>query len=303
MASALIKPSNAGQIWEYRICLPMSVEEYHVGQLWSVAEASKNETGGGEGLEVLKNEPFDEENNPPVTPLEASGKVYTEGQYTKKIYHLKSKVPTFIRLLAPKGSLEVIEEAWNAYPYCRTVITNPDYMKENFFIIIESFHAPDRGETPNIHHLNDQELKKREVVQIDIAYNNEDYKHDYKPEWDPTLVKSEKTGRGPLPKGQAQSKGQQTPGAWAKTCEPVMCCYKLVRAYFKFFGLQNKVEKFIMKQEKRLFTNFHRQVYCWMDQWHGLTMEDIRRIETETKKELDEKREHGEVCGTKAPDS
>lgn len=34
-----------------------------------------------------------------------------------------SKVPSFIRLLAPKGSLEIHEEAWNAYPYCKTVIT------------------------------------------------------------------------------------------------------------------------------------------------------------------------------------
>lgn len=30
-----------------------------MAQLFSVAEASKNETGGGEGIEVLKNEPFD----------------------------------------------------------------------------------------------------------------------------------------------------------------------------------------------------------------------------------------------------
>jgi Phosphatidylinositol transfer protein len=30
-----------------------------VAQLYSVAEVSKNETGGGEGIEVLKNEPFD----------------------------------------------------------------------------------------------------------------------------------------------------------------------------------------------------------------------------------------------------
>lgn len=34
-----------------------------------------------------------------------------------------SKVPGMIKLLAPKGALEVHEEAWNAYPYCRTVIT------------------------------------------------------------------------------------------------------------------------------------------------------------------------------------
>jgi hypothetical protein len=45
-----------------------------------VAEASKNETGGGEGIEVLKNEPF---NGKPLL-----GKDYSSGQYTYKIYHL-----------------------------------------------------------------------------------------------------------------------------------------------------------------------------------------------------------------------
>lgn len=33
--------------------------QYQVAQLFSVAEASKENTGGGEGIEVLKNEPFD----------------------------------------------------------------------------------------------------------------------------------------------------------------------------------------------------------------------------------------------------
>ena len=36
-------------IKEFRVILPMSVEEYQVAQLYAVAEASKNETGGGEG--------------------------------------------------------------------------------------------------------------------------------------------------------------------------------------------------------------------------------------------------------------
>ena len=49
-----------------------------------MAEASKNETGGGEGVEVLKNEPYDD------VPL-LNGK-FTKGQYTYKIYHLASKV-------------------------------------------------------------------------------------------------------------------------------------------------------------------------------------------------------------------
>lgn len=40
--------------------------------------------------------------------------------------------------------------------------------------------------------------------------------------------------------------------------------------------------------EKRLFTNFHRQLFCSIDQWIDLSMDDIRRMEEETKKELDQ---------------
>jgi len=52
-----------------------------------VAQASKAETGGGEGIEVLTNEPFTATNGvQPMLPL-LSGK-YTTGQFTHKIFHL-----------------------------------------------------------------------------------------------------------------------------------------------------------------------------------------------------------------------
>ncbi|WAR01309.1 PIPuncharacterized [Mya arenaria] len=53
-------------VHEYRVIMPMTVDEYQVAQLYSVAEASKDNTGGGEGIEVLVNEPFDLED--PKTP-------------------------------------------------------------------------------------------------------------------------------------------------------------------------------------------------------------------------------------------
>ena len=40
-------------IKEFRVILPMTVEEYQVAQLYAVAEASKNETGGGEGKGLI----------------------------------------------------------------------------------------------------------------------------------------------------------------------------------------------------------------------------------------------------------
>lgn len=49
--------------------------QYQVGQLYAVAEASKDQTGGGEGVEVLVNEPYEKDGE--------------KGQYTHKIYHLK----------------------------------------------------------------------------------------------------------------------------------------------------------------------------------------------------------------------
>ena len=116
-------------------------------------------------------------------------------------------------MVAPKGSLEVHEEAWNAYPYCKTVLSNPGYMKvsilaiylsiylvssqDNFYIVIETYHIGDRGHQDNVHELDDKKLKARTVVPIDIA-NDEVASTDFKKDEDPTTYKSEKTGRGPL---------------------------------------------------------------------------------------------------------
>ncbi|XP_066551239.1 phosphatidylinositol transfer protein alpha isoform [Amia ocellicauda] len=265
-------------IKEFRVILPVSVEEYQVGQLYSVAEASKNETGGGEGVEVLKNEPYEQDGE--------------RGQYTHKIYHLHSKVPKFVSMLAPASALNIHEKAWNAYPYCRTVITN-EYMKDDFLIKIETWHKPDLGTIENVHGLDPDTWKKVQVVQIDIADPSQVNAKDYKPEEDPTKFKSQKTGRGPLGPNWKKELPQKT------DC-PHMCAYKLVTVKFKWWGLQNKVENFIQKQEKRLFTNFHRQLFCWIDRWIELNMDDIRRMEEETKRELDEMRVKDPVKGMTA---
>lgn len=45
-----------------------------------------------------------------------------------------------------------------------------------------------------------------------------------------------------------------------------------------------------LQQEKRIFTNFHRQLFCWIDSWVELTMADIRRMEEETQRQLEEVR-------------
>ena len=77
------------KIKEFRIPLHMSVDEYQVAQNWSVNEQSRRETGGGEGVEILKNEPF--------TDIPFLGGKYNSGQYTYKIYKVETKLPKFLR--------------------------------------------------------------------------------------------------------------------------------------------------------------------------------------------------------------
>uniref|UniRef100_A0A914Q8M4 Phosphatidylinositol transfer protein n=1 Tax=Panagrolaimus davidi TaxID=227884 RepID=A0A914Q8M4_9BILA len=147
-------------IKEYRVLLPLEVSEYQRGQLFSVAEASKNETGGGEGVEILKQEAF--------TSAEIRPGQTLSGVYTHKLYHLKSKMPWIVRKLFPESAMVLDEECWNAYPYCKTVITNPGYMKKDFYIIIETIHVQDDGTSENALNAPKEVLKQREVVVLDI---------------------------------------------------------------------------------------------------------------------------------------
>nr|XP_008527943.1 PREDICTED: phosphatidylinositol transfer protein beta isoform isoform X4 [Equus przewalskii]XP_023503899.1 phosphatidylinositol transfer protein beta isoform isoform X4 [Equus caballus] len=182
-------------------------------------------------------------------------------------------------MIAPEGSLVFHEKAWNAYPYCRTIVTN-EYMKDDFFIKIETWHKPDLGTLENVHGLDPNTWKTVEIVHIDIADRSQVEPADYKADEDPALFQSVKTKRGPL--------GPNWKKELASNADcPQMCAYKLVTIKFKWWGLQSKVENFIQKQEKRIFTNFHRQLFCWIDKWIDLTMEDIRRMEDETQKELE----------------
>lgn len=282
---AVIKPSSV--IREYRIVMPLTTEEYHIGQLYGVAEASKNETGGGEGIEVIENREITQneiDDLPFKDQLKPRDDGSIGGQYTHKRFYLKSKVPKIVAALAPTGSLELDEKAWNCYPYCRTEYSN-GYMKDAFHLIIETMHQDDDGSDQNAHKLNQADLIKRQVVNIDIA-NDPCQPNDYKEDEDPSKFKSEKTGRGPLV------------GKWVETQKPVMCCYKLYRILFKWRMLQDKVESLIVNAVRRVLFNFHRQVFCWVDKWHGMTIEDIRELEAKTKVDLEKLRKEGEVRGT-----
>ena len=69
-----------------------------------------------------------------------------------------------------------------------------------------------------------------------------------------------------------------------------MCAYKLCKVEFRYWGMQAKIERFIHDMALRnTMLRAHTQAWVWQDEWHGLTMEDIRDIERRTAEELKKK--------------
>ncbi|XP_023834619.1 membrane-associated phosphatidylinositol transfer protein 2-like isoform X2 [Salvelinus sp. IW2-2015] len=259
-------------IKEYRIPMPMSVDEYRIAQLYMIQKKSRDETcGEGSGVEILENKPY--ENGP--------GGI---GQYTHKVYHIGMHIPSWFCSILPKAALRVEEESWNAYPYTRTRYTCP--FVEKFSIDIETYYKPDTGNQPDVFNMSPAEKRLRTLDPIDIV-KDPITPHEYLQEEDPRIYRSDKTKRGPLQEDWIEEYNNN-PG---KT--PIMCAYKLCKVEFRYWGMQSKIERFIHDVGlRKVMVRAHRQAWCWQDEWYGLTIEDIRQLELETQLALAQKMAH-----------
>ncbi|KAM5199488.1 membrane-associated phosphatidylinositol transfer protein 2 isoform 3-T6 [Hipposideros larvatus] len=254
-------------IKEYRIPLPMTVEEYRIAQLYMIQKKSRNETyGEGSGVEILENRPY----------TDGPG---GSGQYTHKVYHVGMHIPSWFRSILPKAALRVVEESWNAYPYTRTRFTCP--FVEKFSIDIETFYKTDAGENPNVFSLSPVERNQLTIDFIDIVKDPVP-PNEYRTEEDPKLFHSIKTQRGPLSENWVEEYKQHF-------C-PLMCAYKLCKVEFRYWGMQSKIERFIHDTGlRKVMVRAHRQAWCWQDEWYGLSMENIRELEKEAQLMLSRK--------------
>ncbi|XP_023176305.2 protein retinal degeneration B isoform X1 [Drosophila hydei] len=271
-------------IKEYRIPLPLTVEEYRIAQLYMIAKKSREESHGeGSGVEIIINEPY----------KDGPG---GNGQYTKKIYHVGSHLPGWIKSLLPKSALTVEEEAWNAYPYTRTRYTCP--FVEKFSLDIETYYHPDNGYQDNVFQLSGSDLRNRVVDVIDIV-KDQLWGGDYVKEEDPKHFVSDKTGRGPLGDDWLEEYWREVKGKKQPTPRnmSLMTAYKICRVEFRYWGMQTKLEKFIHDVAlRKTMLRAHRQAWAWQDEWHGLTIEDIRELERQTQLALAKKMGSGEEC-------
>lgn len=186
---------------------------------------------------------------------------------SEKIFHLKSKLPRFVAALMPDSMTDVIEYSWNAFPRYRTELHNR-FFGEKVFLRVDTMHVDDCGTTANAVGLDQGTLARRGVEMLDIA--SESSQVPMEQGEDPTAFASVTTRRGPLRPG------------FAATCTPVMTCYKVVTVQFRIFPLQSRVEAWAQTSSRNTFIKYNRKLFCWMDEWYNLSIEDIRKIESET---------------------
>ncbi|TQD90893.1 hypothetical protein C1H46_023572 [Malus baccata] len=219
-----------------------------------VMKMQKQNTTSTEGVEIVESRPFEDD-------------VFGKGHYSSKIYRLQSKAPGWLTTFAPAEALIMQEEAWNAYPRCKTVIKCPYFTK--FQLTVETVHRADKGDSDNVHGLSKAQLATRDVEIVDIASSARDY-------WsyivgtnntDLSQFTSAKTGRGPLLEG------------WQDKSDPVMTAYKLVTIDAPYWGFGNKLEQALLLGERALFLESHRNCFSWIDEWFGMTVERIHESE------------------------
>mmetsp|Transcript_5056 Transcript_5056/g.10705 ORF Transcript_5056/g.10705 Transcript_5056/m.10705 type:complete len:242 (+) Transcript_5056:203-928(+) len=207
---------------EYQIPMPVTVDEYRIGLLYMVAKSSMEDSGAksGTGVEFVKNEPYveNDHNLPP-------------GQYTEKVYFIRSYLPKFLAALLPESAASIIEYSWNAFPRCKTEYYVP-FFGNKLHLSVESVYLPDSTPRANALGLSKAELAQRTVSTLDIA-SAEFVALPTNACDDPTRFQSRETGRGRL-----------SASKWFKDHKPLIYAYKLVRLEFKKLGLQTKYVNF-----------------------------------------------------------
>jgi len=246
---------------EYRICMPITVEEYKIGQLYMIAKHSAEQSQKGEGVEVVENRPHEDPE-------------HGQGQFTEKRIYISSKLPAWLKSFVPR-IFYVTEKAWNYYPFTITEYSCSFIPK--FSVNILTKYEDNNGSTENCLNLDCETLAARQVDFVDIAMDA-CAPHHYREQEDLTQFTSQKTPRGPLQEG------------WREDTKPIMCSYKLVDVRFDMMYLmQARIEEFVHKTIREILLVGHRQAVAWIDEWFGMSLQDVRDYENKMQEETNQK--------------
>ncbi|CBK24652.2 uncharacterized protein [Blastocystis hominis] len=289
VASHLLSDSGTENQWfvlmivEFRVPLPFCLDNPMIGYRYMNLKACESATGGGEGVEWLVEENYDNTDGHLVCDIDGFSIPRNKGVYTLKHYLITSKLPSWLVKLLPSDSIFLEEKAWISSEYRFAIITFGCISKKRFQIVLEMKYVnQDRGTIENIFNLSEEQLKSRTVQHYDVC---DAYKSEIIPD-NENICKfsSQHISGSPL-----------SPGWWRNRPLNTMCCqYWLLHINFHFFGLQQLGETLIFRNQCYMNRQTERQMLTMIDSWIHLSEEDIYRLELEGMDELKNKMKSSE---------
>ncbi|KAI6660507.1 Cytoplasmic phosphatidylinositol transfer protein 1-like isoform X1 [Oopsacas minuta] len=238
-------------IREFRIVMPLSVDEFQRGQRYTIAKAEREAVEEGVGIMLVVSEHCQHD-------------LYGDGVHQVKRFYLTSYLPSWVQSFIPSHSFYVLEESWNYYPYhCYSIFTCK--ILPNLRVEIFSCYLNDKGTTDNVFKLDPVVLKQSKVVVFDVI--NDRLKDNKGGRYNTEVFKCEKAKRGPLNKD------------WIDTQNEVMCSYKLIKSSVPIIGIQNKAECGIVEGLREVLYQTHKDSIMWLDEWFDITYGELRELE------------------------
>eukprot|EP01130_Rhizamoeba_saxonica_P019184 TRINITY_DN9844_c0_g1_i1.p1 TRINITY_DN9844_c0_g1~~TRINITY_DN9844_c0_g1_i1.p1 ORF type:complete len:281 (+),score=59.21 TRINITY_DN9844_c0_g1_i1:23-865(+) len=243
-----------GKTVEYRIPMPLSMEEFKKGQLYMIARFMSEESNNNLNISIITNETYIDQD---------TGQ---QGVFTHKVMQFSSSLPSWLRRLIPGSVLKVEELSWNLYPCSRTIY-KIGIFGDRCNVEVKTIHHPGNGDINNIFNLSMKELSRRDVDYIDIAHDNKQNRFSESLEDAAAFMSLDGT------------KDCLQPG-WMANQDNLITAYKLVTVDFNYPGIRNKGQIFAHDVIRGSFMKAHRQAYCWYDHWSELSLEEIKEYDS-----------------------
>ena len=255
---------------EFRYVLPLSLDEYRLAEAWCSTQEYTKDTEK-EGIRLVEKRSFND--------------AWGCGTFYHSVYSYPSVIPGLVKTLLnkfyPNRSLNIHEKTWNSFPRSHSKYTNEDFLKNILTFNIDTMVLPDLGTTENALELPQSQWENVVVQVMDIAQMSSKTDARFSG-YNPLNFVSRKTGRGPLGstwiKDFDKPRTKQTASYQPTSC---VCAYKLITCEFQYWGLQKLVQDSIISHDAANILGFHQKLYCSMDEWIDLSMDDIDRITLE----------------------
>jgi hypothetical protein len=231
----------------YITVLPMTPDEYAVGQLYTVDSMTAADPNERFRVEVVES-------------MNVVDETLGKAHKTKKVMHLGDKIPGFLRKLIPPDACIMEEASLNTFRRCRTRYRNRYFNHETFNMefhtVVSKFEAMDQdsfeydtaGIERSVQHLHE------EVV--DSMY-------------DPTVFYHEETQRGRL--------GKNWIDEYRDRNRPMVMVQRHITVDVNSV-VMGWVAGEVEKAMRNIIRSAQQRIFCTMDKWYGKSIEDVQKI-------------------------